>query len=676
MFRRSMTIAVGLTLLLMAIVVFPLLPGYLAYGGSTVVTYVVALDGSGNFTDIQEAISAVPLSSQGLIIVKKGIYDLNPALKYPFKSIVVRSNLTITGEGIDKTIVRSFPTIQPAGSSIRAMTITSTSDIQNLVIENLTVIQNGTPDNMGWNAIDLRGGSNKDIIMRRIKVTDSTGSAISIQRYNNLTVEECTTERSYTGINLIGGAKGLVKTCRVLNTSGDSIFLQPLTSFNISATDVTLDGNYVENAGDTGIDITSLNGVPPNDRILLKANYIKNAHIRISNSQNVTIISNTLENGFVNVDAGQVKPTNITVKGNTITTSTKVAIGFYGSRDCSAINNKIYFVGSVAGKSQAGISAGIWGTGLIEGNTVVNSSNYGIDFASWGTGGQSRITIRNNTLVDFKDIGVYDNAKSCGPVVVENNTIWDTRSPFVSRYGIRTDYVYNVWTIRYNRVYAGSIAAISAPKSTLYGNIYEPPVQEWPPSDFINSTSVTAGEKAEVDSTRVYSGSRSAKFSSDGLTDREYAYWHSHLTSTNDVWCDGYVNVQTSGINVTEDRFFFFRLRSQNPANDLAFGGWRNYGGKVLWCIIIRDGTNYVAAYSTGSPQLNRWYHVEIHWVGNSTNGYGELYVDGILVATTMLRNSHANTSYLGQCNEIRFGLAELVSCSATIVYCDDFATS
>ena len=667
-----MPIAGVLIPLLMAIVAIPIFTNYFVYAQSTTVTYTVALDGSGNFTDIQKAIDAVPLSSQGLIIVKKGLYDLNPALKYPYKSIVVRSNLTIRGEGIDKTIVRSFPTKQPAESSIRAMTITSTTNIQNLVMENLTVIQNGTPDNMGWNAIDLRGGSNKNIVMRRIKVTDSTGSAISIPRFNNLTIDGCITERSYTGITLKGGSKALIKSSRVLNTSGDAIFLQPLTSFNISATDVTLDGNYVENAGDTGIDITSLNGVPPNDRILLKNNYIRNAHIRVSNSQNVTISSNTLENGFVSVDAGQVKPTNITVKGNTITTSTKVAIGFYGSRNCSAIDNKIYFVGSAAGKSQAGISAGILGTGLIEGNTVVNSSNYGIDFASWGTGGQSRITIRNNTLIDFKDIGVYDNARSCGPVVVENNTIWDTRNPFVSRYGIRTDYTYSVWTIRYNRVYAGSIAAISAPKSKVYGNIYEPPVQEWPPSDFINNTSVTAGEKAQVDSTRVYSGARSAKFSSDGSTDREYAYWHSHLAPTNEMWCGGYINVQTSGINVTEDRFFFFRLSSQNPVNALAFGGWRNYGGKVLWCIIVRDGSSYVAAYSTTSPQLNRWYHIEIHWVANSTNGYGELYVDGTLVAT----RARANTSYLGECSEVRFGLAELVGCSATTVYCDNFATN
>ena len=34
---------------------------------------------------------------------------------------------------------------------------------------------------------------------------------------------------------------------------------------------------------------------------------------------------------------------------------------------------------------------------------------------------------------------------------------------------------YNTWTIRYNHVYAGSIDFISAPRSTLVGNIYSEP---------------------------------------------------------------------------------------------------------------------------------------------------------------------------------------------------------
>jgi len=50
---------------------------------STSVTFVVALDGSGDFTDIQSAIDAVPPTATGTIIIKSGTYDLNPNYNYP-----------------------------------------------------------------------------------------------------------------------------------------------------------------------------------------------------------------------------------------------------------------------------------------------------------------------------------------------------------------------------------------------------------------------------------------------------------------------------------------------------------------------------------------------------------------------------------------------------------------
>ena len=98
-----------------------------------------------------------------------------------------------------------------------------------------------------------------------------------------------------------------------------------------------------------------------------------------------------------------------------------------------------------------------------------NTPGNGINFAFYRLGGGTSMTIRSNTILDFGDIGIYDDAKAQN-VIVEYNTIWDRRDPFVSRYGIRTDYTANRWTIRYNQVYAGSISPISAPSSTLIGN--------------------------------------------------------------------------------------------------------------------------------------------------------------------------------------------------------------
>jgi hypothetical protein len=733
-----------------------------AYAATSTVTYVVALDGSGDYKDIQSAVNAVPTSSNGIILVKEGRYDLNPQTRAPVKSILVRSNLVIRGAGIDKTIVRLFTTKQPYGSEWRAPVFVSKSSIQNLAIENLTVIQNGTPDNMGWNAIDLRGGTNTNVNITNVKVTDVTGAGISIPRFSNIRIENCIVSTAQTGINVIGGSNGLIKGNRIVDTAGNGIFPRPLESIQLNVADLVIDGNYVENAGDTGIDVTSITGIPPHERITVQGNTLKDSRMRVSYSNHVKILRNTVIDGYIAIDAGQQKPTDIVVEGNWVNTTYKVAIGFYGAQDSRAVNNVIYLRGP-SGSVQCGISAGIWGTGLIEGNTIVGSANYGIDFASWGIGNGHQITIRNNTLIDFNSIGIYDNNQNQGPTVVENNIIWDRRQPFVSTYGIRTATTSNAWTIRYNRVYAGKTAYISAPNSNLQGNIYEPPstpppipsiyilnvnsahgsptpttgshtyqsgtsvacsvtspVTEggttytctgwtgsgsvpssgtgksvtftitrdsgitwnwngstppppqsgWPSSDDWTNVYTSAGETAQIVTTRVFSGSSSARFTSDGSTDYEGAYWFTSVSPTNEVWCEGYVNVDVSGIREADDRFFFIRLRSTS-SNDLAFAGWRYYGGKTVWCLIVRNGNGYVVAYSTASPQLDSWYDVRLHWVGSSTAGYGELYVNGTAVASTSA--TPANTLQLGSCTAAYFGLAQIVKCSSTTVYGDEF---
>lgn len=444
-----------------------------SYGSikSNITHFVVALDGSGDFKDIQSAIDAVPSSSKGIIEIKDGIYDLNPKIEYPFKAIVVKSNITLRGMGIDRTIIRSFPTKQPAGSDIRYMSITSEGDVRNLVIENLTIVQNGTPDNLGWGAIDLRGGKNENLVIRNVKVSDVTGAAIGIPSFNNVVLENCVIERAWTGITLHGGVNGLIKGNRIVNMTGDGIFPQTLESKGASVVDLMIEDNYVENVGDCGIDITSATGFPPHERITAQRNVLKNAIIRVSHAQHINIVKNIIEDGFITVDCGQGRPIDIAVDGNNIRSSHSVGIGFYGAQDCRAINNEVTMIPSIE-PVQSGISAAIWGTGLIEGNTIANALNYGIDFAGWELGSGSSITIRGNTILDFGDIGIYDDASNQGPVLIEDNKIWDRSKPFVSRYGIRTDYEANVWTIRNNYVYAGSISFISAPSSNIYNNIY------------------------------------------------------------------------------------------------------------------------------------------------------------------------------------------------------------
>lgn len=646
-----------------------------AYGQATSVThFVVALDGSGDFTDIQSAINAVPSGSRGIIDIRSGLYNLNPTMTYPLKSIIVKSNLLIRGAGIDQTVIRGLPAKQQYGSNLRLSTILSTSDIQNLGFENLTVIQNGTPDNLGWGGIDLRGGKNVNITIKNVKVTDVTGAGISIPQFTSVVIENCTVQRIWTGISLQGGSDGIVRGNRIVNASGDGIFPQASTSANMSVTDMTIDSNYVENAEDVGIDITSLSGTPPHQRISVQRNTLENAYIRVACSQDINVTDNIIDNGYISVDSGQGRSIDITVRGNRISTSNEVGIGFYGVQDSSAINNQITML-PPSGTIQVGVSAGIWGTGVIENNSVVGSANYGIDFASWGTGRASSITIRNNTLLDFGDIWVYDDAVRDGPVLVENNTIWDRHTPFISSYGIRTDNTANAWTIRYNRVYAGTLAYISAPISTVYNNSYTPPprpsssralfADDFESGDFSAwaGTRTTLGDNATILSISSPPSNYRAMFATSGNGGFEHAYTYENVSSQSGLYVGGYFYVANSGITNEGDRFYFIMLT--RGGSGLAFAGWRQVGGVVKWSLIIRDGTGWALAYSDVTPLPNQWYGIQLHWVQNSTSGYGELYVNAKLVASI----SNKNTDYFGSPDIVRYGLAEVYNCTLTEIY-------
>ena len=447
-----------------------------SYGAIQLNTFVVALDGSGDFRDIQRAIDAVPDGEYWDILVKQGIYVLNPVQRWPSNQIVVKPRITLRGEGIDKTIIRFAPTPELAVGCRRDV-ITSTENIFDFVLKDLTVDQNAPePDNAGSSVVYLRTGSHTNILVERIKVINGFGSGIAIPRFNDVTIRECEVDNCWTGINIMGGNNALIKGNLITNISGNGIF--PWATLDMIVTNVIIEDNFLDNVGDIGIGMTSRPTLPPLKNITIRRNTMKTAGVGISGGEDVYVIGNTIETTRdlpIYADVACGVSSNIVVDGNKILTSSKNGIGFYTCQgDCRATNNEITMLPPRPGETQIGILAVIRGTGLIENNTIINPANYGIDFAGWSVSSSS-ITIRGNTLLDFGDIGIYDSALNQGPILIENNTIWDRHVPFVSRYGIRTDCEANRWTIRYNRVYAGSISFISAPRSNVHDNIYQPP---------------------------------------------------------------------------------------------------------------------------------------------------------------------------------------------------------
>jgi hypothetical protein len=186
-----------------------------------------------------------------------------------------------------------------------------------------------------------------------------------------------------------------------------------------------------------------------------------------------------------------------------------------------------------------------------------------------------------------------------------------------------------------------------------------------------SSTTRTTGETATVASNIKHSGSYSACFTSNGDSSYERAYASRSGLNLAEVYTKAYVYVDPSGIVDNSDRFYFIQLMA--GGNILAYGGWRqDANGNLLWHIMIRDGSNTVGAYSTVTPATRTWYLVELHWKADATNGLGELYVDGTLVASISSRN----TANYGNATIARVGLPEIYNCASTTVYIDDAAVS
>jgi uncharacterized repeat protein (TIGR02543 family) len=186
-----------------------------------------------------------------------------------------------------------------------------------------------------------------------------------------------------------------------------------------------------------------------------------------------------------------------------------------------------------------------------------------------------------------------------------------------------------------------------------------------------SATTNTAGETSTIASNIVHTGANSAMFTSDGGLSYERAYASRSGLSLPEINARAYVYVDQSGIVDNADRFYVIQI--MGGYNIVAYGGWRqDSSGNLHWHLMIRDGTSYVGAYSASTPSTDTWYLIELHWKADTTAGFGELYVNGELVASITGRN----TANYGSATILRAGLPEIYNCAATTVYIDDVTVS
>jgi hypothetical protein len=132
-----------------------------------------------------------------------------------------------------------------------------------------------------------------------------------------------------------------------------------------------------------------------------------------------------------------------------------------------------------------------------------------------------------------------------------------------------------------------------------------------------------------------------------------------------ELWARTYINVETSGIDAADDRFYVIEFES--GSDRVAAAGWRNNTGVLKWTLLIRNGASYSGVYSTATPVVNTWYCVELHWKKDATAGLGELRVNGASVCSS----TGKNTTAYGDLDRVNFGFAELIGCAASTMYAD-----
>lgn len=423
-----------------------------------------------DYPDIQSAIDAAPLADD--VLVRPGLWMLNPVFKWPPNQITVRPNLLLRGEGLaqrDSTIIQMSP--PELSASMRKDVITSIGDVDRLTIQDLTIDQKAIPDNQGSSVVYLRGGVNSNIIYRRLRILNGFGAGIATGG-TNILMEDNIIEKVWTGIT-VGGTDGFtLRRNSIKDTIGNAIYPQRYCINGV------IEYNYLESAGDVAVDITSNMPNPPHDNIVVRHNEIVRGHVRVTNAANIILYKNKMTYGVFIIDSGQAAPFNVRVEENEILTDKAYGLSFVGARESDAIGNIIRMLPPAATvDKQRGMILAIRGPSTIERNEIYGARDYAMDFRGWRMGSDLDMTIINNILADFGDVGLYDSGLAQNNLRVLRNTIF-SEVP-TARWGILTDEIANRWSIEGNALKVGALAgdeAIHAPGSTLINNYEYTPI--------------------------------------------------------------------------------------------------------------------------------------------------------------------------------------------------------
>jgi parallel beta-helix repeat protein len=352
-----------------------------------IATVIVAADGSGDYTTIQDGINALPAAG-GLVFVKNGTYEISATIT------IAKSNVALIGQG-EATIIRLAN-----GANVNAITIgDAVSSYSNILIQNLKVDGNGTQQTSNGRAIDILGLVTNIKILGVHFINNYGYSISSNQDGEGLLIQDCLFDN-------LGGQLYVdyANNFSLINCRFNSNKMAALWLYN--SKNVFLYGNYFKTTLNPGF---------------------SDANVFISTCERINVVGNTFEaNPQGNLWLYVSK--YISVVGNTFLDSpsdnVRISQCFYGV----VSGNDIY-------KAIRGISIFDSAGFSISGNTILTNQWGGIYIYAC-----SQITVQGNML---QDSGIQANNQYdaiglegfCTRIAIVGNTIYETAANKV-KYGI------------------------------------------------------------------------------------------------------------------------------------------------------------------------------------------------------------------------------------------------
>jgi hypothetical protein len=407
-------------------------------------------DGTADEVQIQQAIDAANTAGGGVVYLKEGTYTLTNAAS---ASIVMKSKVTLQGDGINRTIIVAGGDTELSNNSRSVGIITTASP--------------------GFPAASTVKTTYTDMVVQDMTVKSRNGG-YGITFFNSTNVAIRNVEQQTTNV---GGSPlikaGLytlhcdrvwIENCYVHDTHGNGININSVDNFWVR-------NNRVYNTYDDGIDVDfdfgESNAVYSNYGVVSGnvVDTITNGGvcIRVENSHYVTVTGNDVTPGSPTnagegiwigcYDAANKTCTNVTVANNNVYNCQNIGIHTECTNNASGATvaeiiiegNNIYDCGDNAGSDVRGgiVHAAQVLSGsrvLIQGNRIHTVSKQ-TDSGGIVIYKQGRVVVKNN-LVENAPYGIHlwngDAAQTYSDVFIQNNNVHATTTNYFGASSVYT----------------------------------------------------------------------------------------------------------------------------------------------------------------------------------------------------------------------------------------------